>query len=55
MTIGQVAELTGVHVNTLARWESLGEIPPSRRDVRNRRLWTQEQVTKILQYVSRGA
>lgn len=55
MTVGQVSELTGVHVNTLVRWEAAGEIPPAKRDGRHRRVWTQDQVTEIVRYVSRGA
>ncbi len=46
MTIGELAQRIGVHIETVRRWERSGIIPPATRR-RGRRVYGQEDVAHI--------
>ncbi len=46
--ISQIAALAGVAVKTLQRWDREGRLKPAARTPGNRRLYTQEQLNRLL-------
>src|SRR4030065_2247895 len=46
--ISQFAALAGVAVKTLQRWDREGKLKPAARSPGNRRLYTQEQLNRLL-------
>jgi DNA-binding transcriptional MerR regulator len=52
--IGELARLIGRQPNTIIRWERANKIPHSYRDEKGWRRWSQDDVTKIIQQVSRS-
>lgn len=46
--VAQFAEVIGVSVKTLQRWDRTGILVPASRTPGNRRLYTQEQLNKVL-------
>jgi DNA-binding transcriptional MerR regulator len=46
-TTSTLAELVGVHPNTLKLWEDQGIIPEPKRDSVNRRIYSDEEVERI--------
>jgi DNA-binding transcriptional MerR regulator len=47
MTITDIAEQLGVVPKTILRWEKSGKIPRAKRDWRNWRAYTRQDVEKI--------
>lgn len=46
-TIGQAAEQIGVTTKTIKNWEYSHQIPLAKRDRRNQRVYTQEDIDEI--------
>ena len=50
---GEVAQIAGIHKDTLLRWLRLGTIPETKRGRfvgRNFRIWTQRDVNRVLRH-----
>lgn len=52
--VHEVAELLGVHKNTVIRWEREGLIKPAKRDYRNWRVYTEEDIKEIKEKLGLG-
>lgn len=48
MTLAMLSTLTGKSGDTLKRHEAKGKIPRARRDERGYRIWSKDQVDKII-------
>jgi predicted site-specific integrase-resolvase len=48
MTMKEVCERVGLSRQTIVRWEKAGRIPPVPRDYKNDRVFTGEDVKRIL-------
>lgn len=51
-TVKKVAEIVGVSRDTILRWERIGLIKRAKRDFRNWRIYTQDDVDQILAMVN---
>lgn len=47
MYIKQFAELTGVHPDTIRRWQAQGKLPINRNKLNNWRIFTESDVKKV--------
>ena len=54
LTTGQVAEMLGVKVNTLQKWDLRGKFPPELRPTRRDgiRIWTRAQVEELKRLIN---
>ena len=46
-TTKQVADIIGVHKNTILNWIRTGKIPDVQRDWKNHRMWKKEDIDKL--------
>lgn len=51
-TVKEVAEIVGVSRDTILRWERVGLIKKAKRDFRNWRVYTQDDVDEVLAMVN---
>ena len=49
MTITEVAQIVGISVKTIMRWEKLGKIKKPKRDWRSWRVYDENDLTQIRQ------
>jgi|GEM_PF-1701506 excisionase family DNA binding protein len=51
-TIKEVCKRLDVSKKTIYNWEKCGEIPPPQRDWRNWRLYTNDDIEKIAEFIN---
>ena len=49
----EVADVIGVHKNTILNWIREGKVPDVRRDWKGYRIWTSKDIEKLLKVKSR--
>lgn len=52
--IGRVAKMLNIPVSTIKHYESIGKLPPPRRDRRGWRYYTDEDIVKIRAFFLAG-
>jgi excisionase family DNA binding protein len=54
LTIGEAAQLLGVSLNTLRRWDAAGHFRADRNSANARRLYSRTNVARLRQHITRG-
>ena len=49
----EVADIVGVHKNTILNWIRDGKIPDARRDWKSYRIWTQRDLDRLIEFKNR--
>ncbi|MFO0675725.1 MAG: helix-turn-helix domain-containing protein [Polyangiaceae bacterium] len=55
LTISEAAELLGVSMPTLRRWDSAGKFTPHRHPINGYRLYKRAEVMRLKKSIERGA
>ena len=49
-TTQEVADMVGVHKNTVLNWVKSGKVPDARRDWKKYRVWSEKDVQRLIEY-----
>jgi excisionase family DNA binding protein len=48
-TTQEVADIVGVHKNTVLNWVKTGKVPDARRDWKKYRVWSEKDVQRLIE------